>query len=296
MKDLWRVMKFIWEHPLAKKRQLTALIRFMKWQIIYRIHPYPVIYPFVEESLLVVEKGMTGATGNIYTGLHEFLDMGFLLHFLRQEDLFVDIGANVGSYTVLASAVVKAKTISIEPIPVTFEKLRNNIFYNRLEHAVSAYNVGIGSRKSMLKFTNTFDTVNHALSPGEASENFVEVPVEALDELLGEYMPVLIKVDVEGFELEVLKGATRVLSNQQLQAIIIELNGSGARYGFNEQAIHQLLLDNGFTAYQYEPLKRELIAREEIGGEGNSIYVRNIEQVRNRLRNARKFLILGQLV
>jgi hypothetical protein len=56
-------------------------------------------------------------TGNLYAGLHEFSEMGFLLHLLRQNDLFVDVGANLGSYTVLASAVCQARNIAFEPVP-----------------------------------------------------------------------------------------------------------------------------------------------------------------------------------
>ena len=52
---------------------------------------------------------MTGATGNIYCGLYEFLDMAFLLHFLRNGDLFGDIGSNIGSYTVLATGLRSTK-------------------------------------------------------------------------------------------------------------------------------------------------------------------------------------------
>jgi len=44
----------------------------------------------------VARPGETGVTGNIYTGLHEFSSMGYLLHVLREGDLFVDVGANVG--------------------------------------------------------------------------------------------------------------------------------------------------------------------------------------------------------
>jgi len=43
-------------------------------------------------------------------------DMGFLLHFLRKDDLFLDVGANIGSYTVLAGGAVGAKSISFEPV------------------------------------------------------------------------------------------------------------------------------------------------------------------------------------
>ena len=62
--------------------------------------------------------GMTGATGNVYCGLHEFEDMALVLHALRPRDLFVDVGANVGSYTVLGgqpARVALASNPSLEP-------------------------------------------------------------------------------------------------------------------------------------------------------------------------------------
>ena len=62
----------------------------------------PVVVNYINDSRLLVQTGMTGATGNIYTGLHEFEDMGFALHFLQEGDYFIDLGVNVGSYTVLA--------------------------------------------------------------------------------------------------------------------------------------------------------------------------------------------------
>jgi FkbM family methyltransferase len=71
--------------------------------------------------------------------------MGFHLHFLRASDLFVDNGANVGSYTILDAGVVKAKTFSIEPSHDTFKKLLRNIDHNSLIDIVTAVNIGLGS-------------------------------------------------------------------------------------------------------------------------------------------------------
>ncbi len=70
---------------------------------------------------------MNGATGNFYTGLHEFEDMSFVLHALRSTDVFVDVGANIGSYTVLAAAVVGAQCIAFEPILETYGHLLQNV-------------------------------------------------------------------------------------------------------------------------------------------------------------------------
>ena len=102
--------------------------------------PGPVAVNFVNETKLLVAPGMTGATGNIYTGLHEFQDMAFALHVLRPNDLFVDIGANVGSYTVLAASV-GAKSISVEPIKIAFDHLMRNIHLNGISDRVDARNM-----------------------------------------------------------------------------------------------------------------------------------------------------------
>lgn len=72
----------------------------------------------------------------IYMGLHEFENMAFLLHFLRKEDLFFDIGADIGSYTILASGHVGAHTFAFEPIPSTFQSLANNVAINRINDSV----------------------------------------------------------------------------------------------------------------------------------------------------------------
>jgi hypothetical protein len=91
------------------------------------MYPDGIIVPYVLETKLLIKRGMHGATGAIYTGLQEFEDMAFLLHFLKPEDTFIDIGANIGSYSILAGGVSKANVICVEPIPQTFKSLLLNI-------------------------------------------------------------------------------------------------------------------------------------------------------------------------
>src|SRR5262245_48181443 len=99
-------LNFVLRHPLSRGRKFANLKRLFAWQIGSRLVPGPVAINFVNATKLLVRPGMTGATGNIYVGLHEFPEMSFVLHFLRPSDLFVDIGANIGSYTVLAAGAV----------------------------------------------------------------------------------------------------------------------------------------------------------------------------------------------
>ena len=297
MRSAWRTINFIATHPLAKKNKPRAFGQFFRWQLGRKINPYPTVFPFVENSTLLVSAGMTGATGNIYTGLHEFNDMGFLLHFLRKEDVFVDIGANVGSYTVLASSVVGARTIAVEPSPSTFISLKRNIHINQVEELVDTYNIGLGADTGSIHFTKGLDTVNHIVPDGTASQgrDLVEIRVETLDNLLQEKEVSLMKMDVEGYEKFVLEGAGDTLANPSLKAIIIELNGSGDRYGVNEGDIHELLLQYDFRPYNYDPFSRKLIKLVSFGS-FNTIYIRNEEFVQERLSTARKFAVLGTTI
>jgi len=89
-------------------------MRFIYWQIQSRTAgPALIIKPFIGKVRFYAKKALTGITGNIYTGLHEFTDMTFLLHFLRAGDVFFDIGANVSSYTLLASGINRAKVLRL---------------------------------------------------------------------------------------------------------------------------------------------------------------------------------------
>lgn len=283
---LFSIIKFVINHPLNRDHKLTAVFRFFKWQISSYLNPYSIIYPFTEKSKLIINKGMTGATGNLYCGLHEYYDMFFLLHFLRKDDLFIDIGANIGSYTILSAAHIKANTISIEPIPSTFSHLINNININQIQEKVQALNIALGSMSGKISFTKSLDTMNHVAV--NSDKETIEVDVLTLDEIIGEgRTPALIKIDVEGFETEVIKGASKTLLKEELKAIIIELNGAGTRFGYDEKEIHNKLTQIGFSPCYYNPTQRSFNIIETFG-KFNTIYIRDFDFVSKRLISAEK--------
>ncbi len=297
MKALRQILSFIFTHPLTRDHKLSAVWRFLKWQWVSRTFPYPFIYPFVNDSKLIIRKGMSGATGNLYAGLHEFEDMAFLLHLLREGDFFGDIGANIGSYTVLASAVTHARTITVEPIPSTFQSLKHNVAINDIENLVQLRNCGVGSVNGKLSFTKNFDTINHVVTPSMIREyDTVEVDVTTLDQLFEGLSPALLKIDVEGFELEVLKGGRQLLSGSGLKAIMIELNGLCHSFGVREEDIHGLLLSYGFSPHEYLPFERKLISKDSFSGSGNTLYIRDKSWIEQRIEGAPKFSVLNRAI
>ena len=287
-----RTLHFILNHPLSSKSKLQALRRFLFWQLRSRLVGKPVAYRFVNQSRLLVYPGMTGATGNVYAGLHEFHDMGFVLHALRKNDLFVDVGANVGSYTILAGAAVGADCISIEPVPSTFSHLLENVELNGLQSNVSCLNIGLGKDNGTLHFSADEDTMNHVVADSEVCKNYVDIEVKRLEDILCNCLPTIIKIDVEGWEANVIKGAQKVLSNKKPLAILMEF-GLGERYGFDDQKLCQEILDFGFKRVSYSPFERALtLASSQNISEGNVLFMNDIHYFQNRVESAPAFKVL----
>ncbi|HEV2443846.1 MAG TPA: FkbM family methyltransferase [Steroidobacteraceae bacterium] len=297
MLSTFRTLRFIARHPLNRRAPLTAIGRFAAWQVATRLRPGAVVVPYVGDTRLLVARGMTGATGNVYCGLHEFEDMAFVLHALRDEDLFVDIGANVGSYTVLASGAVGARCVAFEPAPRAYRALLDNLRLNDLMARVEARNECLASAAGEAEFTTDLDVCNHVVAESTGSNATVRVAVTTLDIALAKRAPTILKIDVEGYETRVLEGADQTLRSPALRAVLMELNGSGARYGFDDRHLHERMLRYDFAPAEYDPQRRELRRREWHGSsEGNVLYVRDMDSLRARLAAAPRRPLHGTLV
>lgn len=285
------MLSFIAKHPLASKNISNAYWRLICWQIQATLNKNLLTKSFIGETKFLAKKGLTGITGNIYTGLHEFEDMAFVIHFLRKEDTFYDIGANVGSYTLLASSHIGANTVAFEPIPTTFSILSKNIALNNSQNRVKLCNKAIGSKPTILKFTSAHDTVNHAITHEEEDKSTIQVPVDTLDSYPFT-TTAMLKIDVEGFESEVLAGGHKCLSDEKLKAIIIELNGAGLRYGYKDDDIHAKLLSLNFKPYTYNPFQRSFEALHTYGTH-NTLYIKDLDFVMQRCKTATKVTLMN---
>lgn len=298
MEQIKRTFGFIFRHPLSSRHPFKSIFRFVLWQSASSLSRSKFfVKQFIGPIKFYARKGMAGVTGNIYTGLHEFNDMAFLLHLLRPEDVFFDVGSNVGSFTLLASGVCKASSIAIEPVKSTFDILNKNISLNTLQDKVTAINAAVGSSTGTLTFTANEDTTNHVIIGAESKNaDIINVQVITIDSIIAKKPPTLMKIDVEGYETEVLKGMQNTLGLFALKAIIIELNGSGKHYGYDEEKIHELLISKNFKPYAYNPFKRSLTQLPTFGDHNNTIYCRDEDFINNRLKQAAGIHIMGEVI
>lgn len=152
-------------------------------------------------------------------------------HYIPALGTILDAGANRGQFAMAASHFYPdAQIHSFEPLPEIFQILQSN---TRRLSSISIYNIALGNATGMLEFySNAYSHASSALRVSDLQKNIVpktaiteriEIPVERLDDLsqkVSFISPVLLKMDVQGFEKEVLKGAVNSL--QQIDYLLFE--------------------------------------------------------------------------
>jgi FkbM family methyltransferase len=139
-----------------------------------------------------------------------------------------DVGANVGVFTVAMSSSSREATVyAFEPTPDTFNRLEKNVELNRLKN-VELRQIALGSEQNRALFqtTPTSPATNRLASPGVERQHSIEVEVQTVDGVLrrsGAQRLGLLKIDVEGFESDVLMGAAESIRENRWAAILIEV-------------------------------------------------------------------------
>lgn len=191
-------------------------------------------------------------------GLYELDTARLLRRLLRPGSHFVDGGANLGYFTLLAARWVgrSGRVDAFEPDPANRQRLNAHLRLDRrLAGQVRVHAAALSDRAGMLRLHHPDPArANHGqsslfadLAPGGAS---VEVPLVRLDETLGR-TPDVIKLDVEGAELMALRGAARLLAGPRPPRLIVEHNPTTARAaGFSPGDLLRFVrqLDRGWRA------------------------------------------------
>ena len=278
VKKIYKTFFWIYFHPLVSNEKYKAIARYFWFH--YSTKPcQPFKIPLLKQKLWVV-KGQ-GSQTNYFTYLEDYEDMLFLLHYTRSGDLFIDIGANMGSYSVLAGGVKNANVLSFEPSPINYQWFLKNIEQNNLESFIIPKQLALGNQNRETKIV-----LNGALShiTEKIVEGSVSVRMKKLDNI-ADYGD-LIKMDVEGYELSVLEGGKSVLSNPRTNALIIEMKEI---YGNNscKSDVYKFLTDLDFRPYSYNPINRELLLLSTYNRRlPNTIFIRDIKQVLDRIRSS----------
>jgi FkbM family methyltransferase len=259
------VVRFVWGHPANSRQRVRAVLRAVRYQAQVRLLHRRAMARLGERSLLWVDPHRTAASKVIYANPPDHPEMLVWRRALREGGLFVDVGANVGSYTIWA-AELGAEVIALEPAADTFCLLAENIALNGYQ--VRAVQAAAGDHCGTARFTTGLDSVNSLAADGPAVTELVTV-----DSLIGDSRVAGLKVDVEGFELDVLRGAARALAGQRIALIQLEWNeASRSALGTDRRPVAELLASYGYRLYR--PDGKGCLAEVEDPGFGADVFAR----------------------
>jgi len=217
-----------------------------------RLDPRWATRPFIatiepEKLLLEVIPGDVVGRPIVYFGVYEYAISSLLRAFLRPGDTFVDVGANIGYYSVLAGSLVgsSGRVLAFEPSPHIRSRLQRNVALNRLAQ-VEVRAEAVTRETGFVRLIEPQGGNNDGLAYVDQSggERGVRVPAIRLDdepELAGR-PPNVMKVDVEGGEPEVFAGAEGLLRDDSAPSIFFE--------SFKLERDAAILKGHGYAVFQ----------------------------------------------
>jgi FkbM family methyltransferase len=239
------VVRFVWEHPANSGHRVRAVLRATRYQAQARLLRRRGVARLGERSRLWVDLHRTAASKVLYANPPDLPEMLVWRRVLRPGGLFLDVGANVGTYTIWA-AELGAEVIALEPAADTFRLLTENIALNGYQ--VIAIQAAAGDRCGTARFTQGLDAINSLAPDGPVVTKLVTV-----DSLIGDRRVAGMKVDVEGFEFDVLRGASAALADRRIGLIQLEWNEMSARaVGTDRRPAAELLAGYGYRLYRAE--------------------------------------------
>lgn len=271
----WMILRTV-THSQASGHRISAVARLCIWQLWRKLPKAGAIAQLPSGERLWCPPWSHLAGAWLSVGDHE-AELPFVRALLRPGDTFVDVGANIGVYSVIA-AVRGARVLAFEPNRSARETLKANVALNHVEARVQVESCALADFSGVARFTTDLESSNHLEVDSEATGEVVEV--RELDSMVDPGAPVtLIKIDAEGFDEAVLRGARLTLERDR--PVLIVETWSGAK------SIRRLLGMLEYEFFLYEHDLRSLPADFAQDANIVAIHASRVDWVRERLRTSR---------
>lgn len=241
------------------KKASRALLRrtYPLWRYFFPggHRPYQVpggwIYLNIRESSMMLDRAL---------GCYEPEKHAALRHFLRPGMTFVDVGCNKGDFALAAASLVgeSGRVLAFEPAPENCRWIRRSVERNRYI-TIDLEEFALGDRDCTSQLHLGETSGSHTLLDGQLprERGVIETPTRRLDDVVDLRLPDAIKIDVEGFELQVLAGAREVLRRNPEIVVFLDVH---PHLGVKTEPICQFFAEEGFDLYREEsPFDRPLV-------------------------------------
>lgn len=244
-------MRQVLSHPANDGRRVRQLAIAVRAHVSNRVFRRPTTVPLGDHSRIMADVRFGGSMLVAYANPPDAVECRVWRQHLRPGDLFVDVGANVGVYSVLA-AELGAVVVAVEADPLAVKQLELNMRLNG--YAVEVHRTAVAAEVGEVHFSAGSDTMNSIRA--EAGSDTRSMACTTLDELVGGRVVAGLKIDVEGVERLVLEGA-RGLLGRGVGLLQIEWNGmSMLTLGESREPIEALLKSAGYVLLRPDPSGR----------------------------------------
>jgi len=257
-KDIQRNESFGYYSPQGLIRVIYILVKigigFGKLKKIYakiltkinKKSPIDIIYHGVKFRLYphnnTIESKMF-----VSSRLREGKELDVISGYIKNGGTFLDIGSNIGYYSMMAAKLGATKIISVEPNPIVLDRLKANIKFNKFEKLIKTFQIGIGEKQSTLELRlSKSDMGSSSIVNTKLISDYIKIKVIPLENLLKKEDITkvdVLKIDIEGFEDRALFPYFKNLNKKFYPRLVIMEDSSQTDW---EENILEWLLANGY--------------------------------------------------
>lgn len=295
------MLRMVRDHPANRGRRARALMQMAAWQAYKRTIKRPFdIEVYGGVTFRCHPDSSIPGRFLYFGGWPDYEEMAFICRYLRPGDSFVDCGANVGMYTLLAAAIVGPTGCvhAFEGAPKAVNRLRENIALNDLGPTVVVHASAVSDTAGEVSFTvdRGEGSGNRIQTRDDLEHQTVTVPAEPLGSVLAGTDVAMCKLDIEGAEPLAFLGAEELLKDSNPPVWVLELQDRFVRrFGWTAKDLVRWLDERGYGMATYDLAANELtLGGEDLIETKTNLFAVAREQmdfIRDRLTQGRDTLL-----
>lgn len=264
------VQQRIFWSGVRKKRKEWLALRNRQQDVIIKISPDLTFKLYTDNEL----------APHIYCGAFEWAEREWLESALQPGMVFYDIGANIGFFSVIAAEKVtpQGHVYSFEPVSGTHDRLVENIQLNKIDKHVTTFLAAasdhVGEAQIYIPDKGMDAWNSLAVKPEAGNYRLDTIKTIVLDELVANQTlrsPDIIKIDVEGWELHVLKGLQQTLQTYH-PTLYVEFTSANLKAaGTNCAELAEFIRALGYQLYEYDPRHKTLVVQHDFNFEHKNL-------------------------